>query len=69
SLVSALTDARMRLNGLLDAMPMLVKNLEHSGAQHHAVVAATRARDPESARLAVDEHLEGSEALLRGFLS
>ncbi|MEV2277093.1 FCD domain-containing protein [Nocardiopsis sp. NPDC049922] len=69
SLSSALTDARMRLNSLLDAMPMLVKNLEHSGAQHHAVVDAIRARDPEAARLAVNEHLEGSEALLRGFLA
>jgi DNA-binding FadR family transcriptional regulator len=32
-------------------------------------VAAIRAGDPEAARLAVREHLEGSEALLRGFLT
>jgi len=69
SLSSALTEARMKVNDLLDAMPMLVKNLEHSSAQHRAIVDAIRARDPDAARVAVREHLEGSEALMRGFLS
>lgn len=69
SLAAALTDVRMRINDLLDAMPMLVKNLEHSSAQHRAIVEALRAGDPDAARRAVGEHLEGSEALMRGFLS
>ena len=69
SLSSSLTEVRMRVNDLLDAMPMLVKNLEHSSAQHLAIVESIRSGDPEGARLAVREHLEGSEALLRGFLT
>lgn len=66
---SSLTEVRMRVNDLLDAMPMLVKNLEHSSAQHRAIVGSIRSGDPEAARLAVREHLESSEALLRGFLT
>ena len=69
SLSTALTEVRMRVNDLLDAMPMLVRNLEHSNAQHLEIVRAIRDSDPEAARRAVREHLEGSEALLRGFLT
>nr|WP_285757859.1 FCD domain-containing protein [Nocardiopsis ansamitocini] len=68
TLTSALADARMRVNDLLNAMPMLAKNLEHSRAQHAAIVAAIQARDPEAARAAVTEHLDGTSALLRAFL-
>ncbi|WP_049567866.1 FadR/GntR family transcriptional regulator [Nocardiopsis sp. SBT366] len=69
SLTRALTEVRMRVNDLLDAMPMLVRNLEHSNAQHWELVRAIREGEPEAARRAVREHLEGSEALIRGFLS
>ncbi|GAB3696093.1 FadR/GntR family transcriptional regulator [Nocardiopsis oceani] len=69
SLTRALTEVRMRVNDLLDAMPMLVRNLEHSNTQHLELVRAIREHDPEGARRAVREHLEGSEALIRGFLA
>lgn len=69
SLISAVADVRMRLNELLDAIPLLQRNLEHSNQQHQAVVDAILAGEPEVARAAMAEHLAGTAALLRGFLA
>jgi DNA-binding FadR family transcriptional regulator len=69
SLTSAVADVRMRLNELLDAIPLLEVNLEHSNLQHEAIVDAILAGDPEAARQAMLEHLSGTAALLRGFLA
>ncbi len=68
SLASAVADVRTRLNRLLDAIPLLEPNLEHSAQQHRALIAAILANDAEAARLAAREHAEGTAALLRGFL-
>jgi len=67
-LTAACTDARMRLNDLLNAIPVLKLNIAHTAAQHAAIVTAILAGDPERARRAVAEHLAGTGALLRGFL-
>ena len=56
-------------NALLDEIPMLRPNLSHSDAQHEAIVSAILAGRPQSASEAMLEHIEGSAALLRGFLS
>jgi DNA-binding FadR family transcriptional regulator len=69
SLTSALADVRMRINRLLDEIPLLEPNLEHSNAQHDAVVAAILDSEPAAARQAMAEHLEGTASLLRAFLS
>ncbi|ASR39124.1 GntR family transcriptional regulator [Prauserella marina] len=69
SLTSAVADVRMRVNGLLDEIPLLEPNLDHSNAQHGAVVEAILAGDPPSARAAMAEHVEGTASLLRGFLT
>ncbi|GAB2974961.1 GntR family transcriptional regulator [Amycolatopsis acidiphila] len=69
SLTSALADVRMRVNRLLDEIPLLEPNLEHSNAQHEAVVAAILAGDAAAARRAMAEHLEGTASLLRAFLT
>jgi DNA-binding FadR family transcriptional regulator len=69
SLTSAVADVRMRLNDLLDAIPLLERNIVHSDQQHQAVVDAILAGDPEAARHAMREHLAGTAALLRAFLS
>ncbi|MGD0559394.1 MAG: FCD domain-containing protein [Streptosporangiaceae bacterium] len=68
SLAAGVVDARVRMVDLLDAIPMLEVNLSHSNAQHARIVAAILAGDPDRARQAMDEHVEGSAALLRGFL-
>jgi DNA-binding FadR family transcriptional regulator len=68
SLAAAVADVRMRLNDLLDAIPLLQRNIRHSDAQHARIVAAILAGQPARARQAMEEHLEGTAALLRGFL-
>ena len=67
-LLDACTDARMRLNGLLNASPVLQRNLDNTAAQHAAIVTAILAGDGPAARTAVAEHLAGTGSLLRGFL-
>ncbi|MGH3627314.1 MAG: FadR/GntR family transcriptional regulator, partial [Sciscionella sp.] len=69
SLISAVADVRMRLNELLDSIPLLPPNIEHSNRQHAQIVTAILDGDPEGARQAMAEHLQGTAALLRGFLS
>ncbi|MCU1441251.1 MAG: GntR family transcriptional regulator [Rhodoglobus sp.] len=68
SLVSLLADNRTRVNQLLDGIPLLARNIEHSNEQHEAIVAAILTGNPERAAAAMSEHLAGSAALLRGFL-
>jgi DNA-binding FadR family transcriptional regulator len=68
-LAEACADARMRVTDLLNAIPVLQRNIEHAAVQHAAIVDAVLAGNPEAARRAVAEHLEGTGALLRGFLA
>lgn len=69
SLVSLLADNRTKVNALLDGIPLLARNIEHSNEQHEAIVVAILTGNPDRAAAAMGEHLEGSAALLRGFLS
>ncbi len=69
SLVSAVAETRSRLNDLLDRIPFLSTNLEHSNEQHAEMADAILRGDAEAAERATVEHLEGTAALLRGFLS
>jgi GntR family L-lactate dehydrogenase operon transcriptional regulator len=69
SLTTAVADARSRVNRLLDQIPLLEPNLEHSNAQHEAIVDAILAGDPVAARHAMAEHIEGTASLLRAFLA
>jgi DNA-binding FadR family transcriptional regulator len=68
-LLAACTDARMRLNGLLNAIPVLQRNIDNTAVQHAAIVTAILAGDAPRARVAVAEHLAGTGSLLRGFLT
>jgi len=69
SLTTAMADARSRVNQLLDRIPLLPPNLEHSNAQHEAIVDAILAGDAAAARQAMAEHIEGTASLLRAFLA
>ena len=69
SLVPLLADNRSRVNDMLDNIPLLGPNIEHSNQQHEAIVVAILTGDPKRAADAMHEHLAGSAALLRGFLS
>jgi len=67
-LTASVVEARVRLVDLLNAIPMLERNLEHANVQHTAIVRAILAGDPERARRTMAEHVAGTAALLRGFL-
>ena len=67
-LTTSVVEVRVHLVDLLNAIPMLERNLAHSNAQHGRIVQAILAGDPDGARQAMEEHVEGTAALLRGFL-
>ena len=67
-LTASVVEARVQLVDLLNAIPMLQRNLEHANVQHASIVRAILAGDPERARRAMEEHVAGTAALLRGFL-
>lgn len=69
SLVASVAETRGRLNELLDRIPFLGTNLEHSNEQHAEIADAILSGDPAAAEQATRQHLEGTAALLRGFLS
>lgn len=68
SLVTLVAENRMRVNALLDRIPLLARNIGHSDGQHEAIVSAILAGDPDAAAAAMARHVGGSAALLHGFL-
>jgi DNA-binding FadR family transcriptional regulator len=69
SVAAVVADVQMRLTELLRAIPVLPANIQHSDRQHSAIVAAILAGQPEVARAEMEEHVDGTAALLRGLLS
>jgi DNA-binding FadR family transcriptional regulator len=69
SLAAAVADVRMRLNDLLDSIPLLPRNIEHSNDQHRRIVRAIVGGKPADARRAMQRHIDGTAALLRAFLA
>ncbi len=67
-LLAAVVDVQLRVGELLAAIPVLRRNIAHSDAQHAEIVAAILDREPAQARLAMEQHCDGTSALLRGFL-
>jgi len=67
TLIPLVADVRMRVNELLDGIPLLAPNIAHSDEQHRAIVDAILRGSPDDAAAAMAEHIEGTEALLRGF--
>jgi DNA-binding FadR family transcriptional regulator len=68
SLVPLVAENRMRLNRLLDQIPLLPLNIAHSDEQHEAIVIAILTGDADTAATAMRAHVAGSAALLHGFL-
>ncbi|MGB3829770.1 MAG: FCD domain-containing protein [Ornithinimicrobium sp.] len=65
---AVVAESRAGVNALLDCIPLLPPNLAHSAVQHEAVVRAIVDAEPEAARAAMLDHVDGTAALLRGFL-
>jgi len=69
SLVNQVAQSRMKINALLDGIPLLQPNIIHSNQQHEEIVMAILTGQAEKASVAMRAHLEGSASLLRGFLA
>ena len=68
SMVGLVADNRMLINRLLDRIPQLERNIEHSEEQHEAVVIAILTGNADGAAEAMRAHVEGTATLLHGFL-
>jgi GntR family transcriptional regulator, transcriptional repressor for pyruvate dehydrogenase complex len=69
SVAAVVADVQMRLTELLRAIPVIPANIHHSDRQHAAIVAAILAGQPDLAQSEMEEHVDGTAALLRGLLS
>ena len=67
-LVKAVTEAQVCLHDMLQAIPVLGVNIDHSNAQHRAIVSAIIKGEPTKARRAMEQHCDDTAALLRGLL-
>jgi GntR family transcriptional repressor for pyruvate dehydrogenase complex len=66
--VQSVTEVQMCLHDMLQAIPVLEVNIEHSNAQHRAIVTAIIKGEPTKARRAMEQHCDDTAALLRGLL-
>ncbi len=69
SVTAVMADVQLRLDELLRAIPVIPANIAHSNDQHAAVVDAILAGEADRARIEMEEHVDGTAALLRGFLA
>lgn len=67
-IVNAVTTVQKYVHDMLTAIPMLAVNIEHSNAQHSAIVAAICAGRAADARRVMEQHCDDTGALLRGLL-
>lgn len=68
TVAAAVGDVQLRLDELLRAIPVLAANIGHSDRQHAEIVSAVLGGDPDGARIAMAEHVDGTAALLHGLL-
>jgi GntR family transcriptional repressor for pyruvate dehydrogenase complex len=67
-ILESVTTVQKYLNDMLTAIPVLAVNIEHSTAQHTAIVDAILAGDAPLARRVMERHCDDTAALLRGLL-
>ena len=68
SVTAVVADVQLRLDELLRAIPVIMANIAHSDRQHAAIVDAILAGNVAQARIEMEEHIDATAALLRGFL-
>lgn len=69
SVTAVVAEVQMRLDELLRAIPVIPANIAHSDIQHASIVDAILGGQAEQARTEMADHVDGTAALLRGFLS
>jgi DNA-binding FadR family transcriptional regulator len=68
SVTAVVADVQLRIDELLRAIPVIMANIAHSDRQHAAIVDAILGGQVEVARTEMEDHVDGTAALLRGFL-
>jgi GntR family transcriptional repressor for pyruvate dehydrogenase complex len=68
SVTAVVADVQLRLDELLRAIPVIMANIAHSDRQHAAIIDAILGGQSERARIEMEDHVDGTAALLRGFL-
>jgi GntR family transcriptional regulator, transcriptional repressor for pyruvate dehydrogenase complex len=66
--ITSVTEVQACLHDMLQAIPVLEVNIEHSSRQHRAIVNAILAGEATKARRAMEQHCDDTAALLRGLL-
>jgi GntR family transcriptional repressor for pyruvate dehydrogenase complex len=66
--IAAVTELQANLHDMLQAIPVLDVNIEHSNQQHQAIVDAILSGDAPKARRVMERHCDDTAALLRGLL-
>lgn len=66
--LQAVTAVQADLHDMLNAIPVLEVNIEHSNKQHRSIVDAIAAGDATKARRVMESHCDDTAALLRGLL-
>jgi GntR family transcriptional repressor for pyruvate dehydrogenase complex len=67
--ISAVTKVQADLDHMLNAIPILDVNIEHSDKQHRTIVSAILRGDAARARRVMENHCDDTAALLRGLLA
>ena len=67
-LIDAVTGVQADLHDMLLAIPVLPVNIEHSNAQHAAILDAVLTGDAGRARRVMEDHCDDTSALLRGLV-
>jgi DNA-binding FadR family transcriptional regulator len=68
SVTAVVADVQLRVDELLRAIPVIMANIAHSDRQHAAIVEAILGGQIDRARIEMEEHVDGTAALIRGFL-
>jgi GntR family transcriptional repressor for pyruvate dehydrogenase complex len=66
--IEAVTEVQACLHDMLQAIPVLEVNIEHSSRQHRSIVEAILGGAATKARRAMEQHCDDTAALLRGLL-
>jgi len=67
-LIAAVTGVQADLHDMLMAIPVLPINIEHSHAQHAAILEAILGGEEHKARRVMEDHCDDTAALLRGLM-
>ncbi|MDX6278369.1 MAG: GntR family transcriptional regulator, transcriptional repressor for pyruvate dehydrogenase complex [Nocardioidaceae bacterium] len=67
-LINAVTNVQICLHDMLDTIPLLDRNIDHSRQQHEAIAKAILAGDGARARRVMESHCDDTAALLRGLM-